>query len=513
MQGTVLRWTEEPRMGASKRRTAHTITGIGVGWDYGVQNNSYANIRRGLLERVCGRVIDGKLTQVPRPRKGVYDKLKVMANQIVENMPPCRRLSRREFVELYSGRRRTVFENAVTSLATRPVCIADSYLSTFVKGEKINFTLKPDPASRVIQPRSARMNVELGRFVKLLERGIKDAMAKLWGGPTIMKGYNASETGVVMHQMWSEFRQPVALPIDAVRFDQHVDYETLEWEHSVYLKCFKGKNRIELARLLSWQIQNRGFARTNEGNIKYTVLGRRMSGDMNTGMGNCLIMCALMLQMVREARVKARLANNGDDCVLIMERPDVERVCSLLPRFFLDHGFVLEVEKPVYVFEQISFCQTQPVLGPDGTYVMVRDPRVAIDKDLTTLLPMDNEQDLKRWAYNMGMCNLALGRGMPLWQSLAQSMIKASHGLKRATTHEMLADSGMFRLAQRMSSVTAEITPETRVSFWRAFGILPDLQVACESHLDDFRCHFAVEISSPLVSPLSNLKYLFSNDG
>jgi hypothetical protein len=50
----------------------------------------------------------------------------------------------------------------------------------------------------------------------------------------------------------------------------------------------------ELAELLKWQLQNKGFARTIDGLIKYSVEGCRMSGDMNTALGNCTIMCALV---------------------------------------------------------------------------------------------------------------------------------------------------------------------------------------------------------------------------
>jgi hypothetical protein len=51
------------------------------------------------------------------------------------------------------------------------------------------------------------------------------------------------------------------------------------------------------------------------------------------------------------------LANNGDDCVIIIEKRHLKKLDDL-PSWFLTMGFRMEVEKPVYEFEQIEFCQT-----------------------------------------------------------------------------------------------------------------------------------------------------------
>ena len=58
-----------------------------------------------------------------------------------------------QFLDFYTGRRRSIYEGAVKSLEGLSVQRRDAYLKTFVKAEKINTTKKPDPAPRVIQPR------------------------------------------------------------------------------------------------------------------------------------------------------------------------------------------------------------------------------------------------------------------------------------------------------------------------------------------------------------------------
>jgi hypothetical protein len=103
----------------------------------------------------------------------------------------------------------------------------DSFLQAFVKAEAVNFTAKPDPAPRIIQPRNPRYNALVGRFIRPLEHRVYIAIGKLFGGPTVMKGYNAVGTASCLRDMWLEFTNPVALSLDASRFDQHVSREAL----------------------------------------------------------------------------------------------------------------------------------------------------------------------------------------------------------------------------------------------------------------------------------------------
>lgn len=482
MGGTVLGWTETLKLGRPKRRNYRTISGVGFGLDYGVHNDSYNNLRRGLLERVLFRVEHGKSNPTPEPEAEFYrEELSSVREAIVAHTRVCRRMTRSQFVECYTGRKRLVYERAVESLRTRPLNKSDSYLSTFVKSEKICFSRKPDPAPRVIQPRSPRYNVEVGRSLKRMEMALKMGIAEVWGGPTIMKGYNASDTGAAFKAIWAGFRHPVAIPVDAVRFDQHVSRDALEYEHSVYLACVPESDRKRLAALLKWQLVNKGFARTDEGDITYEVEGRRMSGDMNTGMGNCLLMCSLFLAFFRSLGVVGRLANNGDDCTLFIEESDLEAVQRALPSYFRRAGFVLTVEEPCYALEDIEFCQTRPVEVTPGEYVMVRDPRVAIDKDLCTQIDVRTPGAFGAWAQAIGHCELALGSGVPLWQAFASMLLRVP-GPKREL--ELIRSSGMSFLANGMGGGVKPIHDVCRASFYRAFRFTPDMQAVIEGHFD-----------------------------
>jgi hypothetical protein len=150
----------------------------------------------------------------------------------------------------------------------------------------------------------------------LFEKRLFSGFETVFGYSVILKGMNAHATAEQLRSNWDSFTQPVAVGLDASRFDQHVSHAALCWEHSVYNGVFRSS---ELRRLLRWQLVNHGVARTEGQRIDYTTNGCRMSGDINTSLGNCLIMSSIVLAYCETRGITARLSNNGDDCVLILE--------------------------------------------------------------------------------------------------------------------------------------------------------------------------------------------------
>ena len=173
------------------------------------------------------------------------------------------------------------------------------------------------------------------------------------------------------------FADPVAVGLDAKKFDMHVSAQALMFEHNLYNEVFHSK---KLKRLLMWQIRNKGKAYTQDGELSYEILGTRSSGDLNTALGNCYLMCAMIWSLAHSLSIKIQLANNGDDCVVVMEREDVECFVHAVPEFFSRLGFRMKIEQPVDCFECIEFCQTNPVFN-GASYTMVRNPRTCLVKD------------------------------------------------------------------------------------------------------------------------------------
>lgn len=470
-----------PRLGIQKQRTIYEVAGFGPNLTWGVHNNSLNNFLRGLVERVF-KVKDarGQLVDPPRPERGAFGTAHMVeARRIVlRHLKRTPKVEVEQFLQYYSGRQLTMYTRAAESLLVRPLRRIDARVGSFVKAEKINLTSKPDPAPRVIQPRDPRYNIRVGQYLRPLEKPMFRAIAGLWGGQTVLK-CNYGQQAQALREMWEQFDRPVAVGLDASRFDQHVSVDALRYEHSFYLRAFGAAHRHELAMLLDWQVRNRGVAYFADGRVTYEVDGCRMSGDINTSLGNCLLMCCMVWAFCQEVGVRARLANNGDDCVVIMSQRDLARFSAGVNDWFLRRGFTMVVEEPVYDFERIVFCQTSPVWTPSG-WVMVRDPRVSVGKDFVSLL--DLERGLGAYLGAVGQCGLASAGGLPVFNAMYSQMAAAgSHSklaLNRAFACGLAAGSvGMSRGEQR-------VHPYTRYSFWLAFGILPDEQEALEAYLN-----------------------------
>lgn len=459
-----------PRFGRVVR-SVRVLLNFGAGVDYGVHSNSLKNLARGVVERVLyTRNAAGELTKRLLPRPNVFERLNSVKRRLLRNLSPTTVVDRMQYSDLYSGRKKAIYEKAAQSLAQRPVEKRDAVLRTFVKAEKVNFDAKTDPAPRVIQPRSPRYILEVGRYLKNFEKRLYRAFEIVWGYVVIVKGLNAQHTASCLWKNWSQFKKPMAVGLDASRFDQHVSPEALRYEHSIYNSVFRSH---ELRTLLSWQLTNVGVGFAADGKIKYKVDGCRMSGDINTSMGNCVIMASITLAYFEHVGLNARLSNNGDDCVVFCESGDAHKLAGI-GQWFQDFGFKLTQEKPVFNFEEIEFCQTQPVYTSTG-WRMVRNIWTAPSKDCVSLLPWDNAKSFSHWRHAIGTCGLELTKGVPVWEAYYRTLLDGS-GITGAT--EKIYDSGMGYMARGVEG--GAITDQARYSFWKAFGITPAEQVALE---------------------------------
>jgi hypothetical protein len=307
-----------------------------------------------------------------------------------------------------------------------------------------------------------------------------------------MKGMNALGVGSAMHDMWCSFDDPVAVGADAKRFDQHVSAAALSWEHSVYKEGFTGGDKADLAKLLRCQLHNFCAGYTEDGKVKYETEGVRCSGDMNTGLGNCLLACGIVWSYGHERKINIRLANNGDDCVVFMERRDLDRFMTGFFDYCKTLGFHMEMEKPVYRFEHIEFCQGHPVLTGHG-YTMVRNFPTSISKDLISILPLNDQNTWMKWANDVGMCGQALTAGVPILYEFYTVMTRSGKG--SFGKHSVL-DTGAARAARGMDKRRIDISPDTRVSFYDAFGVTPDMQVAIEAKY--YEQTFAFGVTLPI---------------
>lgn len=480
------------RSGTPRTRKVHQLVGAGTSEVFGVHNSSLVNLLRGVSERIF--FVDyGQGLQPPLEASEAEFKAAIgPAERFLKRAHHVGKFTTEQFINCYRGDARKVrrYTEAAKSVAITPVSGRDARVMSFVKAEKCNFSAKADPAPRIISPRDPRYNIELGRFIKPLEGVLYKRLNEMCGGVTVMKGLNAKQVGMAIADAWSSFGDPVAVPCDAKRFDQHTRQQALEFEQRVYLAHFCGGDRYDLNRLLKMQLHSKCVGYTPEGVVKFDF-NIRASGDMNTGLGTCVIACSAVYSYFKPLGVRFRLIDNGDDCVIIVEKRDLGAVAG-----FHDHclklGYYMVMEEPVYDIEKIDFCQSSPVWDGDS-YRMVRKFPTSFSKDMISLLPLKTLSDWKRWANDVGNSGMALNAGIPVAQAMYSCLNRSGCGTFGA--HPWLVDSGASILAKGLEANPLPISERSRFSFWLAFGISPAEQVTIEAVYNQSLFTFSDDLS------------------
>lgn len=473
-----IHWRRE----AEKERSVYVVGGLAPeGRDLCTNAADVLTTCAAIAERMIYAKVNGKLLKRPGHSKEYYDRhlnefkfsvVKAIGRTLHPDTPE-------EFVESYKGRKRTIYGNYLEEYLHTGAKRIHAVFNTFMKVEKVPRSKTP----RTIQPRSPIFNIGVGRHLKKAEKVLFKAMAKVFRQRhVVFKGLNAIDMATEMRRLWDRYNDPIAISIDASRFDASVDGGLLEHEHSMWNMLFHSR---ELRRLLSYQVKNVGVARCFDGTIRYKVHGGRGSGDMNTSSGNSYIMCSIMWAWLKKIGIKASLANNGDDCVIILERRDYGLFNTGFPEFAKMLGFTMVVEAPVEDFERIEFCQTRPVY--DGVnWRMVRNVHTSREKDSMCLFPLDTPGALQSWMYAVGECGLALTAGLPVLQAL-YSAYKRNGKPSKMLESVFMRSAGRLMLAQGMDGTIKQVTNDARVSFYVAFGITPDEQVALEEYYDNWQ--------------------------
>lgn len=472
--------------GVCRDRGVHLLDGIApAGRSLRVNDADLSTMACALLERMyfC-KLGDGYVAPIDPGPTIIFRRLRKFRSSL------CRVLGRHskpvsavEFALMYRSRKRLIYEAAAERFELYGVSRRDAHSSMFVKLEKVN----PTKAPRCIQPRTPVYNVALGRYLKPIEHRVYRAIQQVFCSetPVVMKGLNVIEVAEVLSAKWECFQNPVAIGLDATKFDMHVSHSMLKWEHSVYTHMFDGDP--ELGKLLGWQLLNKGKGYSWDGTLEYSVRGRRFSGDMNTAMGNCLIMCAMIYTWAQTCGVHVELVNNGDDAVVILEKSNQLTFMNGLECWFSELGFRMTIELPVDVLEQVEFCQMHPVCV-DGVWRMVRNFNSSREKDSMCLLKVSCEADVRKWMGAIGECGLALTSGIPVMQEYYQFYLRS--GMKSKMRNALAMQSGFQMLSVRMESKVMPVLDSTRMSFFQAFGVAPDEQTALEQYYRNLHFHW-----------------------
>lgn len=467
--------TTVKNIGTPVMRTYTVIGGLAVGpRQLGVNNKDVNTLEASIAERVLRYRKGGNILLPLVPVKGSFTQLQRFKNRLLNvygDFPTP--LAPSEFVAMYTGRKRAIYESAAGVFEADGVKFKHSFIKAFVKAEKVNL----EKAPRCIQPRNPIYNVGLGIYLKHIEHYVYRAIARVFRQRIVVsKGLNVKDLGNYIAEIWGEIDEPVFVGLDASRFDMHVSQDALRWEHSIYLSLYNYDPALK--RLLDMQLVNKGTGWCPDGKVKYKTKGCRMSGDMNTALGNCLLMCGMVHTYLSEYKIRYRFINNGDDCGVILSKKDLH-VFQGVEKSFEQWGFRMEVEPPVEELEQIVFCQMQPVYTPKG-YIMVRNVFAALEKDSMSIVPLKSRKMLRKWVYSVGECGLSLCSGIPVLQEFYSMYMRV--GLPSSISSATYMECGARYLAVGLQSKWKLVSDESRMSFYKAFKVLPQDQVTLERY-------------------------------
>jgi len=162
---------------------------------------------------------------------------------------------------------------------------------------------------------------------------------------------------------------------------------------------------------------------------------------MNTALGNCLLMCSLVIAFMESTCVPYDFVNNGDDVVIFMESKHLRSLCGL-PQWFSEMGFDMVVEDPVYTLEEIEFCQMHPIQLSARDFTMVRSYPSSIAKDLVCLEPTA----FPSWLHSIGQGGQSVTSGVPIYQAFYECLERLGEGGKEYVGY--MADSGFYQMIQ-----------------------------------------------------------------
>lgn len=346
----------------------------------------------------------------------------------------------------------------------------------FVKLEPADIT-KKEPVARIITDPGPTYNMTIGLYVKPMEKAVFSALSEWLGYPVVLKGFNSAEQARHIRDSWEVFANPVCVSGDASRFDAHTGVAIRrDLELEVYRLFLRGDDKI--LKMMEGYLSTDVVCRTRDQVLTYRMNSRK-SGEHNTGLGNSVITVFMVIKWCRDKNVDFRLHNNGDDWFVILESKTLSWFLDGALDYFSTNGYSMVLEEPVYEFEQIEFCQTKPVMGPLG-YVMVRDPRKALVKDLQTYR-VRTVKEHRRWAASVAECGLAMSSGIPVMQSFYRYFHRTALGSRSGS---YMNEFGRKTLSRGMCYRYTPVSDDSRYSFYLAFDIDPETQVALEQYFE-----------------------------
>lgn len=449
-----------------KSRRLHNFIKLDIPGCYMVntQNSCLCNEQVSLYNR---HMVDYGFDDVSEQTKSLLVK---HMRLLVRKMPPINRWSYERVILHHVSAKRRKLEMACESLKFRPLVKHDSYIKMFVKADKFPADKAWTKPPRAIQYRSPRYGLVLQSYLAPIEH----AFTSLPGlGPTrlpvLTKCLNSFQRAKLLIDKMNAFSNPVFIMIDYSKFDAHVTTKMLQVEHMFYNELM---NSRLLQEILTYQLDNIGY--TSCGMLYKTKRGR-MSGDINTSLGNCLLN-RLFLELYTQT-ITAELMIEGDDSIVICEEGDH---LKLSQTFFSTLGLTTETSITTDLAE-VEYCQSRMVNVIGDKWRFVRNPYRVMSHDVCTV-KYYHPNVVPALAYTIGQCELACVSGVPVLQEFSVMLMRLGRGSRPVSTVDIdLAYRA--KLESKMANKEYPITPEARDTFARAFDFSIAEQLATERYL------------------------------
>lgn len=443
----------------------------------GCTHNEYISLRN----RVLGKV--------PGPTPNAVRQMRGVARRLADQLCEVREWEDWEMPNLYGGLKRLRYLWGLDLYRRHGITKKFSRLSMFVKAERLPpFKINPDP--RAIQARHPAYCVAVSKYLKPVEGplyefegdGIYFPLGRLFG-----KGLGAADRASLLLEKMSYFHDCVVVSVDFSRFDKHVSTEHLKAEHIVYLRKFG--NNPELRKLLGLALRNVGRSKTG---YRYVCEGGRMSGDMDTALGNCIIVLLMVQSVLGNENYNCMI--DGDDFLIFLDRDDWNRWSDRLGPAFCEFGMAAKIEQAVTIPEEVDWCQSHFVRLPGGPR-FIRNPAKVVSGTGST---MKYAQGRGRYNYllTLGQAELLINRGVPILQSFAHMFYRTGVRGKGRLLDLQPNDELYYRVVREMQAKHISnlgeidcsleaISCEARVSFEKAFGIGATEQQYWERRFDN----------------------------
>lgn len=308
----------------------------------------------------------------------------------------------------YRGGKRRIYMKARDDLINGLGRKSDGYVRMFIKPDRYPADAVEGKMPRAIQYRNPRFNLQLATYLRPFEHQF---YAHPGMGPSgtrvVTKGMNPIDIAKLFIEKSAHFKNPVYISSDHSKFDSTVRVEHLRTEHAQYMRSYPGCGHLH--RLLQRQIHNVGFSRNN---LSYSMKGSRMSGDYNTGLGNCLLNRIVLESWL--SHIKHEIMLDGDDSVVIVEKDDLHRLDE---GHFLRMGFETKIEYNSDI-TQVLYCQKRLVLG-DTVACMVRDPIRALS-NMCVCLSNIQGNGLLKWLRGVAQCEYYCNNNMPIFRAFGK---------------------------------------------------------------------------------------------